>query len=102
MDAIWGGASDDVVAGGGGDGDNLFGDIGNDTYVIAPTSGWDVIGNWNEGDLIDISAFGIAGLGDLLFTPLGGGVVWVSGPNGLNVNVATGDIVLDAGDFRFV
>jgi serralysin len=100
-DALWGGAGDDVLSGGAG-GDSVFGDTGNDTLIVTAADGWDLFADWNDGDLIDISAFGIAGFGSLTFEALAGGIVHVSGPGGFNLNVAldAGES-LDAGDFRF-
>ncbi len=100
-DVLWGGAGDDVLSAGAG-GDSIFGDAGNDTLVVTQADGWDLLADWNDGDRIDISAFGIAGFGSLSFETLSPGLVHVSGPNGFDLNVAldAGES-LDADDFRF-
>jgi Ca2+-binding RTX toxin-like protein len=71
-DRLEGGQGRDIVDGGAGD-DILFGGAGRDTFVFRPSSldggaGHDVIMDFDEGDVIDLSAFHLGSSG---FQPLG-------------------------------
>ena len=64
-DKLWGGSGADVLDGGPG-ADALDGGIGTDTFIFAPGHGDDVITDFRNGqDVIDVSAFGLAGFDDL-------------------------------------
>jgi Ca2+-binding RTX toxin-like protein len=57
---LLGGAGDDILNGMAGN-DVLFGEAGADSFVFAPGTGGDVIGDFETGvDRIDLSAFGLA------------------------------------------
>ena len=66
-DELDGGDDNDILNGGAGD-DTLTGgdDAGTDTFVFAPGHGDDLIKDFGEGDKIDLKAFGIEKLDDLI------------------------------------
>ncbi len=69
-DELIGGEGNDILNGGAGD-DTLTGDVdggtaGADTFVFAPGHGDDLIKDFGEGDKIDLKAFGIEKLDDLI------------------------------------
>lgn len=78
-DDLRGGAGDDVLTGGAG-ADQLRGGAGADTFVLLANSGLDVVHDFAVGeDIIDITALGLSGLGDLSVTETAGHVDVVSG-----------------------
>ena len=80
----------------------LFGEAGADTFVFAPGSGGDVIGDFvHSEDVIDVSAFGFADFAALQANFIQNGDVGA-------INLGYGDFIvlhnvtmntLDAGDF---
>ncbi|MEO1090673.1 MAG: peroxidase family protein [Pseudomonadota bacterium] len=67
-DVLYGSDGDDLLTGGLGD-DQLWGGEGNDIFVFEPDFGDDEIGDFEQGDLFDLTAFGdFSTLEDLSFT----------------------------------
>ncbi|MBX9701907.1 MAG: spondin domain-containing protein [Acetobacteraceae bacterium] len=64
-DILRGGDGDDWLAGGAGD-DRLVGGEGADRFIFAPGGGSDLVRDFGAGDLLDLSAFGLADLGAAL------------------------------------
>jgi Ca2+-binding RTX toxin-like protein len=58
-DTIFGGGGDDTIAGGA-DFDKLVGGDGVDVFVFDAQSGPDVIADFNENDMIDLSALNVS------------------------------------------
>ncbi len=73
-DTFLGGDGDDTMTGGADD-DILLGGAGNDRFVFAPGSGDDVILDFASGDLIDLVAFNLEGIGELDRSQVGNDVL---------------------------
>ena len=80
--------------------DVMAGFTGNDTFVFNSDSGFDVIDNFDtDGDLLDVSGWGVEDLCDLLVVSIFGDSYITDGAEGaIKVAGVTG---LDAGDFIF-
>ena len=120
-DELWGNGGDDVLNGqdgadrlGGGDGndvldggsgaDRLTGGGGTDIFLFDYESGNDTILDFtNDEDLIDLTAFGLAGFGDLTLSSASNGVkIDLSVHNGGTILLQDFDLAdLDASDFIF-
>ncbi|MDU8910676.1 calcium-binding protein [Aestuariicoccus sp. MJ-SS9] len=107
-DLLIGGKNDDILDGGAG-ADTLNGSFGNDTmtggteadvYVISASNGADVIDAFEDGvDLIDVTAIGVAGLGDMAISQAGADVLIDLG-GGNQITLTAFDLAdVDAGDF---
>ncbi|MYH69141.1 MAG: hypothetical protein F4147_03200 [Gammaproteobacteria bacterium] len=102
-DELWGGSGADVLDGGAG-ADVLDGGIGFDTFIFAPGHGEDAITDFRNGnDVIDISAFGLAGFDDLAVSSgADGAVIDLTEHGGGTILLEGFDIAnLDASDFLF-
>ena len=102
-DELWGGSGADMLDGGPG-ADVLDGGIGMDTFIFAPGHGEDAITDFRNGqDVIDISAFGLAGFDDLAVSPGAvGAVIDLTQHGGGTILLEEFDIAgLDASDFLF-
>mgnify|MGYP000884095399 CR=1 FL=1 len=71
-DYLFGDAGNDTLIGDDAS-DTMSGGAGNDSFVILTGVGIDRLLDWSEGDIVDVSAFGLAGFGALVFADIVGG-----------------------------
>ena len=101
-DRIVGGKGDDRIDGGAGD-DDLVGGGGRDTFLFGAGHGNDVITHFRAGeDLLDLSALGITGLGEVAAAQTGGGLqLDLAAHGGGSILLKGFSGTLDAADFVF-
>lgn len=102
-DQLWGGTGADILDGGRGR-DILHGEAGADRFVFAANSGTDTITDFEVGvDLIDLTALGLGGMGDLLIQQFGADTrISLDGGTGNTVTLSGIDLLdLDVTDFSF-
>ena len=103
-DFLVGERGDDILSGGLGN-DTLLGDQGSETFLFDAGSGSDIdtIENFVSGqDVIDLGAFGLAGLSDLTVLDDGAGGSLIDLPGGDSIDILLVDPAsLTAGDFIF-
>ncbi|MEM7696536.1 MAG: calcium-binding protein [Pseudomonadota bacterium] len=101
-DSLYGGHGDDVLHGGAGN-DTLRGGTDDDTFVLRLGQGHDTAEDFADGDLLDVSAFGVTSLNDvnpLLVSVNGGTLIAVNDTSSVFLaGVAAGSLTAD--DFVF-
>ena len=98
---LYGFTGDDRIDGGAGD-DQLWGNEGEDVFVFQPGHGSDWVIDFTDGsDRIDLSAFSLSDISELMVSPVGTNVVINAGEdpsdNIILPNMDIGDV--DASDF---
>ncbi|SEP55659.1 calcium-binding protein [Thalassovita taeanensis] len=102
-DQLWGGTGADTIDGGRGR-DVMHGDAGADVFVFAANSGTDTITDFEAGvDMLDLSALGLGGIGDVAITQFGADtLVSLDAGSGNTVTLLGVDALdLDITDFSF-